>query len=149
MIDGVKKVPLVRHSDDRGYVTEILRSDSPHFIKFGQVYVASCRRNVVKAWHCHQKQTDHFYVVKGTAKIGLFDDRPDSPTRGQYNQVILGEEGEDILLIIPPMVWHGQMGLSESSYLINIPTEPYDAKNPDELRKDICELEDIWTIKNR
>jgi len=88
-------------------------------------------------------------MVKGTAKIGLFDDRPGSSTGGQYNQFILGEEGEDILLIIPPMVWHGQMGLSEMSYLINIPTEPYNPQNPDELRKGIDELEDIWTIRNR
>jgi dTDP-4-dehydrorhamnose 3,5-epimerase len=87
--------------------------------------------------------------VKGTAKIGLYDDRPNSPTKGEYNQFILGEEGEDILLIIPPMVWHGQMGLSEMSYLINIPSEPYDRNNPDELRKGIAELEDIWTVKNR
>lgn len=149
MIDGVKKIPLVRHPDDRGYVTEILRCDSPHFQKFGQVYVASCRRNVVKAWHCHQKQTDNFFIVKGTAKVGLYDDRPDSPTRGEYGVFILGDDGEDILLVIPPMVWHGQMGLSEMSYLINIPTEPFDAKNPDELRKGIDELDDIWTIKNR
>lgn len=149
MIEGVKKISLVRNPDDRGYVTEILRCDSPHFIKFGQVYVASCRRNVVKAWHCHEKQTDHFYVIKGTAKIGLYDDRVDSPTHGEYNVFILGEDGEDALLILPPLVWHGQMGLSEMSYLINIPTEPYNPDNPDELRKGIDELEDIWTIKNR
>lgn len=149
MINGVKKVSLIRHADDRGYVTEILRSDSPHFQKFGQVYVATCRRNVIKAWHCHRKQTDNFFVVKGTAKIGLYDDRPDSPTRGEYNALILGEDGENVLLSIPPMVWHGQMGLSEMSYLLNIPTEAYDPENPDELRKRIDELEDIWTIRNR
>ena len=105
MIDGVKKIPLVRHPDDRGYVTEILRCDSPHFAKFGQAYVATCRRNVVKAWHCHEIQTDNFCVVKGTAKIGLYDDRPDSQTRGEYNVFILGEDGEDVLLIIPQ--WYG------------------------------------------
>jgi dTDP-4-dehydrorhamnose 3,5-epimerase len=149
MIEGVKKIPLVRHADDRGFVTEILRRDSPHFKQFGQIYVASCRRNVIKAWHCHQKQTDHFYMVKGTAKIGLFDDRPNSPTRGEYNTFILGDDGENALLVIPTMVWHGQMGLSEMSYLINIPTEPYNGKEPDELRKGIGELEDIWTIRNR
>jgi dTDP-4-dehydrorhamnose 3,5-epimerase len=149
MIDGVKKIPLVRHADDRGYVTEILRRDAPHFKAFGQIYVTSCRRNVVKAWHCHKKQTDHFYAIKGTLKIGLFDDRPKSPTNGEYNVFILGDDGEDVLLIIPPRVWHGQMALSEMSYLINIPTEPYNHKKPDELRKGVEELEDIWTIRNR
>lgn len=149
MIDGVKKIPLKRHADDRGYLIEILRSDSPHFQKFGQVYLTTCRRHVIKAWHAHRRQTDHFYVIKGTVKVGLYDDRPGSPTAGRYQQEVLGEEGQDVLLIIPPLVWHGQMALSGMSYLINIPTEPYQAQEPDELRKKVEELEDIWTIKNR
>jgi dTDP-4-dehydrorhamnose 3,5-epimerase len=148
-IDGVKNIPLTRHADDRGYVTEILRADSPHLIKFGQVYVSSCRKGIAKAWHAHEKQTDSFYVVRGTTKIGIYDDRQGSKTKGNYMVVILGEDGEDILLQIPPHVWHGQMALSEMSYMINIPSEPFNIDNPDEMRKGINELEDIWTIKSR
>ena len=149
MIEGVKKIPLRRIADDRGYVTEILRSDADHFVHFGQVYVSSCRKNIIKAWHAHRKQTDHMYVVKGTAKLGLYDDREGSLTRGEYMQVILGEEGEDTLLIIPPLVWHGQMALSEMSFLINVPTELYDYETPDELREPVDAFEDIWTVKSR
>jgi len=149
MIEGVKIISLRRIADDRGFVTEILRSDADHFVKFGQVYVSSCRKNIIKAWHAHRKQIDHMYVVKGTAKLGLFDDREGSPTRGEYMQVILGAEGADALLIIPPLVWHGQMALSEMSYLINIPTELYNYEDPDELRKPVEAFEDIWTVKSR
>ena len=149
MIEGVKKIPLKRHADDRGYLIEILRADSPYFQQFGQIYLTTCRRNIIKAWHAHRLQTDHFYAVKGTVKVGLYDDRPSSSTRGQYQQEILGEEGEDVLLVIPPLVWHGQMALSEMSYLLNIPTETYKADKPDELRRKVEELEDIWTVKNR
>ena len=148
MIDGVKKIPITRHSDDRGYLSEILRSDDPHFKKFGQVYLTTCRKGVVKAWHAHRVQTDNFFVIKGTAKIGLYDDREGSPTRGQYQVVVLGEEGDNCLLVIPPLLWHGQMALSEMSYLINIPSEPYNRENPDELRRGVGELEDIWTVVN-
>jgi len=149
MIEGVKKIPLVRHVDDRGWVEEILRADDAHFQKFGQAYVTTCRRGVVKAWHCHRKQTDHFCMISGTGKIGLHDDREGSPTRGEYNTVILGDDGEKVLLVIPPLVWHGQMALSEFTYLLNIPTEPYNSKEPDELRKPVAELDDIWTVKSR
>lgn len=38
MIDGVKLTPRQRHADDRGYVTEIFRSDEEHFEKFGQTH---------------------------------------------------------------------------------------------------------------
>ena len=148
-IFGVRKVPLTRHADDRGYLVEVLRADDPHFEKFGQAYVSLLRRGVVKAWHAHRRQTDRFFVVSGTSKIGLWDGRPDSPTHGRYQQVILGEHGEEVLLVVPPMVWHGQMSLSEVTFLLNLPTEVYDRENPDELRKGLDELEDIWTVRPR
>ncbi len=149
MIDGVKVVPLQRHADDRGYLTEVLRCDDEYFIKFGQIYISFLRKGVIKAWHKHEKQTDHFYVVKGTSKIGLYDDREGSLTKGQYQTVILGDEGQDALLAIPPLVWHGQMSLSDATYLANLPTEPYNRDNPDEIRAEVDEFEDIWTIKCR
>ena len=148
-IAGLQRVNLVRHADDRGYLVELLRATDPHFVKFGQVYVSFLRRGVIKAWHAHERQTDRFYVVAGTSKIGLCDGRPASPTHGQYEQVSLGEHGDDVLLLIPPLVWHGQMSLSETTYLINLPTEVYDPAHPDEIRKGIDELEDIWTVKPR
>ncbi|HOJ59481.1 MAG TPA: dTDP-4-dehydrorhamnose 3,5-epimerase family protein [bacterium] len=149
MIDGVKLIHRKRHCDDRGYLVEILRADDPEFIQFGQVYVSFLRRGVIKAWHKHDKQTDAFFVVAGTSKIGLYDDREGSPTKGAYQTVILGDEGEAALLMIPPGVWHGQMSLSEATYLVNLPTEPYNSKHPDEIRAPVEAFEDVWTIRNR
>ncbi|MBN2326947.1 MAG: dTDP-4-dehydrorhamnose 3,5-epimerase family protein [Candidatus Omnitrophica bacterium] len=149
MIDGVKLIPLKKFSDDRGYLIEILRNDDPHFQQFGQIYVSKLRRGIIKAWHKHIMQTDHFYVVSGTSKIGLYDDREGSPTQGQYQTVILGDDGETALLAIPPMVWHGQMSLSDATMLINLPTESYDRQNPDEIRAAVEDFEDVWSINNR
>lgn len=149
MIHGLQKIPLVRHSDDRGYLVEILRRDDPHYVGFGQIYVSYLRRGVIKAWHKHAKQMDRFYVVSGTSKIGLYDDREDSPTKGMAMQVVLGDTGDNLLLCIPPHVWHGQMSLSEFTYLINLPTEPYDPKNPDEIRAPVDAFPDVWSIRDR
>ncbi|RJP26237.1 MAG: dTDP-4-dehydrorhamnose 3,5-epimerase [Candidatus Omnitrophota bacterium] len=149
MIDGVKVIPLRRHADDRGYLIEILRNDDPYYMKFGQMYISYLRKGIIKAWHKHEKQTDHFYVVCGTSKIGLYDDRDGSPTKGAYQTVILGDAGNDALLAIPPLVWHGQMSLSDVTYMANLPTETYDPKNPDEIRASVDAFDDIWTISNR
>ena len=136
MIEGVKLKPLVRHLDERGYLMEILRDDDPNFIRFGQVYLTTCQPGVVKAWHAHRKQYDNFCVIKGAAKIGLYDGRENSPTYHQSQTVVLSEL-EPALLQIPPLVWHGQMALgNEMSYLLNIPTEHYQREAPDELRVD-------------
>ncbi len=105
MISGVKLIALTRHVDDRGYLMEILRSDADHFQRFGQAYVTTCEVQpsgpVVKAWHRHEKQTDHFCCLVGKARVGLYDDREGSPTRGETMSVILGG-GRDCLLVIPP-----------------------------------------------
>ncbi|MFQ6133119.1 MAG: dTDP-4-dehydrorhamnose 3,5-epimerase family protein [Armatimonadota bacterium] len=151
MIEGVKTKPLVRHLDDRGYVMEILRCDDELFGQFGQVYVSTCHPGVVKAWHCHEKQTDNFCVVRGNAKLGLYDDREDSPTKGQTMSLVIGELNP-VLVQIPPLVWHGQMCVgNETSYLINVPTQPYNPENPDELRRDADdpEIDFQWLPESR
>jgi len=130
---------------------EILRDDDEIFIKFGQVYVSTCYPGVIKAWHAHERQTDNFCVIKGHAKIGLYDGRSDSPTYRQTQTFVLGE-ANPVLLQIPPLVWHGQMAVGpETSYLLNIPTEHYDPARPDELRADAVENDFgyDWAIKNR
>lgn len=135
MIEGVKIKNLRRVVDDRGYILEILRDDDDLFIRFGQVYISACFPGIVKAWHCHEKQWDNFCVVRGNAKIGLYDDREDSPTRGQTMSLVIGELNP-VLVQIPPLVWHGMMAVGgEIALLLNIPTEHYDHDNPDELRR--------------
>jgi dTDP-4-dehydrorhamnose 3,5-epimerase len=149
VIDGVRIIARQRHADDRGYVTEIFRSDEEHFEQFGQAYLAACYPGVVKAWHRHQRQTDHFYAVRGTLKVGLYDDREDSPTRGEYQVVMLGERGLDAQLVIPAGLWHGMMAVEVFSVMLNIPNQLYDYDDPDEERAPWDAFEDIWTVRNR
>lgn len=136
MIEGVKLIPLKRHCDDRGYVMEILRADAPYFQAFGQVYVSTCHPGIVKAWHCHKKQVDNFCALVGMVKVGLYDDRKNSPTKGERQSVVIGDDNP-MLVQIPPLVWHGQMAIgSATTMLLNLPTLPYDYEKPDELRRD-------------
>lgn len=136
VIEGVQIKPLTRHVDERGYVMEILRSDDPVFQQFGQVYISACFPGIVKAWHCHEIQTDHFCCIQGNAKIGLYDDRPDSPTCGEAQAVVMGVL-KPTLVVIPPRVWHGMLALGgELAVVLNIPTETYNREQPDELRRD-------------
>lgn len=149
MIHDVKLIPLTRHADDRGWLTEVLRCDDPHYEGFGQVYVSKLRQGIIKAWHKHEHQIDHFYVASGTSKIGLYDDREGSPTQGEAMQVVLGDDGNNALLQIPLLVWHGQMSLSDFTYLINLPTQPYNPEKPDEIRAPVDAFPDVWSVQNR
>jgi dTDP-4-dehydrorhamnose 3,5-epimerase len=54
MIDGVKTKKLHVHPDERGRLTEMLRSDDDMFIKFGQVYMTT----VYQGTFCLRKRHD-------------------------------------------------------------------------------------------
>ena len=136
MIDGVRVKRLKVIPDERGMLMEMLRDDDEFFQKVGQVYLSMVYPGVVKGWHYHKKQTDHFVFVKGMAKVVLYDDREGSGTRGEVNEYFMGEQNP-ILLVIPPLVLHGMKGIgTEPAYLINIPTEHYTYAEPDEFRVD-------------
>ncbi len=134
VIDGVAVRGTKVLPDERGRLGEIFRADDPWFEKFGQVYFTTTYPGIVKAWHYHKIQTDLFYVIKGTVKVALYDDRKDSPTSGTVNELYLGEHCPG-LLRIPPGVQHGWMCVSETeSYIVNMPSEVYNRNNPDEFR---------------
>ncbi len=136
MIEGVKTKPLRVIPDERGFLMEMLRSDDALFQKFGQVYVSVAYPGVVKGWHYHKRQTDYFTIVKGMMKVVLYDQRKESPTFGELNEFFMGELNP-VLLVIPPLVVHGMKAIgTESGYLVNCPTEPYDYNSPDEYRID-------------
>lgn len=134
MIAGVTLKELRMIPDERGYLMEMLRSDWPEFERFGQVYVTAVYPGVVKGWHYHKIQTDHFICLHGMAKVVLYDNREGSPTHGEVNEFFMGWQ-RPCLLKIPPGVLHGFKGISDDMALIvNVPTELYNYAQPDEYR---------------
>ena len=113
---------------------EILRSDESIYEHFGQAYVTTVKPRVVKGWHYHKKQVDHFVGLQGKPKVVLYDGRKDSPTHGIINEFILGFENP-ILIKIPTYVYHGFTAVSsEPAMILNVPTEVYHYDHPDEYR---------------
>jgi len=134
-IHDVKTKKLRLIPDERGWLMEILRADDAElFAKFGQVYVSATYPGVVKAWHYHKVQVDHFACVAGMVKLVLIDTREDSPTRGAVNEFFLGSQNP-MLVRVPNLVYHGWKCIgSEPSLVVNVPTEPYSHSEPDEYR---------------
>ena len=134
MIEGVQIKQLKRNADERGFLMEMIRSTDEFFTKFGQCYVSLNYPGVVRAWHYHKKQEDYFVVVQGMCKVGLYDIREGSPTKGVAEAHYLGDNN-NIVLRIPIGVAHGYKTVgTQPSLLINFPTEVYNAEEPDEHR---------------
>lgn len=134
LIEGVRVKQLKPLTDDRGKLMELLRCDEEIFEKFGQTYVTICKPRIVKGWHYHKKQTDHFICLKGKAKVVLYDCRKTSKTYGLVNEFIMGWDNP-VLVKIPTYVYHGFTALgNEEAMILNVPTEVYQYKDPDEFR---------------
>lgn len=134
MIDGVVIKRLVRHDDERGFFMEILRDDDDMLRRFGQTSYTVSQPGVIKAFHWHRRQDDLWFIAAGTALVGLYDLRDDSPTRGETQSLTAGEE-EPLLLLIPAGVAHGYKVLGDKQVaLFYHTTESYDSNDPDEGR---------------
>ena len=134
LISGVKVRKLRLIADDRGWLMEMLRSDWEEFERFGQTYVTACYPGVVKAWHYHKDQIDHFICVGGMAKVALYDPREGSPTKGMVNDFVMGYLNP-ILVKIPNMVYHGFTAVgNDTTVVVNVPTQLYQYDQPDEYR---------------
>ena len=136
LIAGVKVRRLPALPDERGALTEILRSDDPEYPRFGQVYMTSTYPGVVKAWHSHDRQTDMICCVSGDLKLALYDGREGSATQGMVNEVFLGDSNR-LIVKVPFGIYHGWKCVGERAALvINIPDQVYNYSAPDEHRRD-------------
>jgi dTDP-4-dehydrorhamnose 3,5-epimerase len=135
LIDGV----IVRYQrpveDRRGEIVEVYRPswglvDAP----LVYVYQVRIRPGAVKGWVIHEHQDDRLFFVSGVVRWALYDDRPDSPTRGTLNDLVFSERAP-ALLVIPRGVYHAvrNIGTADAIFL-NMPTRPYDHAAPDKLR---------------
>lgn len=151
LIEGVKVKKLIKHVDDRGFFMEILRDDDELLKKFGQASMSLTYPGVIKAFHYHEIQDDHWFFPKGNAQVVLYDMREDSPTYKQTNVFYMGDHNP-MLVSIPKGVAHGYRVLgNEPIIIVYFTTESYKSGQPDEFRIpwDDPEIGFDWTTENR
>jgi dTDP-4-dehydrorhamnose 3,5-epimerase len=130
MIDGVVVKELKTNPDERGFFREVVRVTDEFFGEgFGQFSHSLMYPGVAKAWHIHKTQVDWWYVPVGNLKVGLHDLRQNSSTKGQTQEVFMGENYGAKVLKIPPGVAHGCKVLGGVTHLFYITSKVYD---PDE-----------------
>lgn len=129
----VKHIPPVE--DERGEICEMYRTTwGAHAAPLVYVYMVTIRPGRIKGWVRHARQDDRIFVVKGTLRIALYDDRGDSPTRGQLDVFVVSERNR-ALVVFPQGVYHGIQNVGESEAIfVNMPTRPYDHADPDKYR---------------
>lgn len=148
MIDGVLVRPLKKIPDERGCIMHMLKATDPHFEKFGEIYFSTIYPGVVKGWHVHTKMVLNYAVVSGTIKLVLFDARDGSPTKGEVQEIFIGDENY-CLVRVPAGVVNGFKAVGGKTAIVaNCATIPHD---PAEIRRIDPFSPDMpynWNIKN-
>jgi dTDP-4-dehydrorhamnose 3,5-epimerase len=149
MIDGVQVHRLTKIPDERGAVMHMLRCDDPHFDRFGEIYFSVVYPGVVKGWHLHDRMTLNYAVVSGVIKLVLYDDRADSPTRGEVQELFVGDTNY-VLVRVPPRVWNGFKGLGVTPAIVaNCATIPHNPEEITRLDPDDPRIPYKWSIRHR
>ncbi|MFA5754381.1 MAG: dTDP-4-dehydrorhamnose 3,5-epimerase family protein [Patescibacteria group bacterium] len=138
MIQGVTIKPLVKNTDERGWLAEVFRRDELDFDP-AMSYVSLTNPGVVRGPHEHAFQSDCFiFLGPGNFRLYLWDRRETSPTKGETVEIEVGEDNPS-LVIVPPGVVHGYKCVSDRPALsINF---------PDRLYKGIGKKEEIDEIR--
>lgn len=133
-IEGIeiKKLEKIKTFDlennENGWLMDILRAtdEIKNNDKFAQIYVTAASPNSVKGFHWYKKKTNYFCVIKGKVKLVVIDKREASPTKGEINEFIMGDENP-ILVKIPPYLSAAFKNIGkEEALILNCPDTIFD-----------------------
>jgi dTDP-4-dehydrorhamnose 3,5-epimerase len=149
MIDGVTITPLKQILDERGKVMHMLRNDSGIFKSFGEIYFSTVYPGAIKGWHIHKEMILNYAVVHGNIKFVLYDERANSPTSGEIQELFLGPDNY-CLVTVPPMVWNGFKGYGDDMAIVaNCASIPHYPDEIDRLDPFSAKIPYNWDIKHR
>ena len=125
MIEGLQRIPLRLHADERGWFCE-LRKDSALPTGMRQTNVSFSHAGVIRGLHFHERgQDDLFACLQGTARVVVLD-----RTSGETYTEDIGEDNR-IALYIPGRHGHGFEALTDILFCYHVTVE-YDPADPDE-----------------
>ena len=134
MLKGITIKSIKLFSDERGFFSEVMRTDWEDLFaedKIAQANLSVTYPHVIRAWHRHVRgQVDYFIILKGAIKICGYDDET-----GGLSEIV--SSGRDLQVVrMPGQYWHGFKVVStESAMLLYFTTHLYDYTKPDEERR--------------
>jgi dTDP-4-dehydrorhamnose 3,5-epimerase len=143
VIDGVRRIEIVRHEDERGWFSELARASSlPK--PFRQANLSFSRKGVIRGLHYHERgQDDVFVCLSGTVRVVVLDRRS-----GETFTEDIGDDNP-AAIYVPGVHAHGYEALTDClfAYLV---TEEYDRADPDEqgIPWDDARVRHLWSTSS-
>jgi dTDP-4-dehydrorhamnose 3,5-epimerase len=142
MIEGLRRLHLERHADERGWFSELARASGlPKPIR--QVNLSRSRQGVVRGLHYHERgQDDLFVCLAGMVRVVVLD-----RTTGEAFSEDIGDDNP-VAIYVPGIHAHGYEALTDAlfAYLV---TEEYDPADPDEneVPWDDPRIRHLWSVE--
>ena len=143
MIEEIRRIPLRRFEDERGWFLE-LRRESWLPRQTRQTNLSFSRRGVIRGLHYHERgQDDLFVCLQGTARVIVLDLETD--------EVFTEDIGDEnlIALYIPGRLAHGFEALTDVLFCYQV-SEEYDPEDPDEhgVPWDDPRVKQLWSTRS-
>jgi dTDP-4-dehydrorhamnose 3,5-epimerase len=125
VIEGLRRIPLKRFDDERGWFLELMRASAlPKPVR--QSNLVYSRKGVIRALHYHERgQDDLFACVQGMVRVVVLD----RETAETFTEDI--GDANPVAIYIPGVHAHGYEALTDSLFVYHV-TEEYDSADPDE-----------------
>jgi len=132
---GVRLTPLKKIATDNGEVLHALRNTDQDYRTFGEAYLSTIRQGSIRAWKKHRELTLNIVVPLGEIRFVLYDDRDDSPSYGQFEDLTLSRSRNYQRLTVFPGIWMGFQGLGiGDNMLLNVIDGEHDPSEIDRAR---------------
>jgi dTDP-4-dehydrorhamnose 3,5-epimerase len=133
-IDGFTLTPLKLIGGDKGRVMHGIKATDDTYAGFGEAYFSEVLQTHIKGWKRHNRMVLNLVVPVGAIKFYVFDDRVDSPTKGQHLSIVLGTDHNYSRLTIRPGLWVAFEGVGEGqNLLMNFASIPHDPTEADAI----------------
>jgi dTDP-4-dehydrorhamnose 3,5-epimerase len=142
-MEGVRRIPLRRFEDERGWFVEIHRS-SWFERPMRQTNISFSRAGVIRGLHYHERgQDDLFVCLQGTARVVILDQ--------ETGETFCEDIGDDnvVGIYVPGRYAHGFEALTDLLFCYHV-TEEYDPDDPDEheVPWDDPRVSDLWSTRS-
>jgi dTDP-4-dehydrorhamnose 3,5-epimerase len=139
-VTNVRRIPLQRFPDERGWFMELMRSSSlPKPVR--QSNVVFSRKGVIRGLHYHERgQDDLFVCLQGMVRVVTLDRET-----GETFSEDIGDDNP-VAIYVPGTLAHGYEALTDCLFMYHV-TEEYDPESPDE--QGLCwadeRVKDLWS----
>jgi len=143
VIEALRRIPLRRFADERGWFVEVNRAGW-HEKPMRQTNVSFSRAGVIRGLHYHERgQDDLFVCLQGTARVVVLD-----LSSGETFTEDIGDE-KPVAVYIPGRHAHGFEALTDLLFCYHV-TEEYDPDHPDEheIPWDDPRVKPLWSTQS-